>query len=181
MAGITNGDFETGDLTGWTASFPDPAIVTEVRAAAAHGGSYGAYLSADGAMADTCAAISQIVTLAGNPTLTVWVRCVQVTVSGDVEGAWIWVEDADGSVVEDYIQVAGDYQEVTLDISALVAGAATVMLAANAMAGGGETIVYYDDAVLGSATALAGGRSLRRSGGASVAGGMECGQGRKRR
>jgi hypothetical protein len=43
--GVTNGDFETGDLSGWTVT--GGGVFTGVDAPSAHGGTYGAYFGED--------------------------------------------------------------------------------------------------------------------------------------
>ena len=93
--GIINGNFGTGDLTGWTATRIAPAVLPVVGVAYAHVAGYGCRLHcheapAGGALFLTYSQIAQTITCGNKATLSLWYR-VPVDATQDQEpgpGTW---------------------------------------------------------------------------------------------
>jgi hypothetical protein len=87
---ITNGGFETGDLTGWSV---DPLITATVEMAAAHTGSAGLRLTTPVTIAATAPAITQTISISGTqPTVSFMYRVTQgsgdpfiITIAGEAD------------------------------------------------------------------------------------------------
>ncbi len=109
---ITNGDFETGDLTGWTHGEQEDAVV-EVGAAYKYSGTYGVRLDS-GTIAYGEASIRQSPTIEAGSTLEFYAHIIDLGAGGHI------------SAILDYGEISdevwsgsspGDYGKVTVDIS----------------------------------------------------------------
>jgi len=110
--GIINGNFGTGDLTGWTATRIAPADLPVVGAAYAHVAGYGCRLHvheapAGGALYSTFSKLEQTITCGNKATLGVWYR-VPVEATQDKEpgpGTWdaLYLEASVGGVGVDTV------------------------------------------------------------------------------
>ena len=142
---ITNGDFETGDFTGWNVS-GTTSISTN-----AHGGSSAAQLGSPTPGGDSTA--SQTIALpAGSPQLSFWYQmsCTD-TVAYDWASATL--QDAGGNVLATLLapvcDTSGQWVQVTADLTSF-AGQSVVLVLANHDDGnpGDASYSLYDDVTI---------------------------------
>lgn len=141
---LTNGQFETGDLSGWESVIGGngASAITDT----AHTGDYGVELSDDGSPA-AAAALNQSVVIPGtlqDPTLSVLYRT-----SGD-DAAWVAVQGSAQTVSQALSTPATAWSHAWLDLSALQGQAVTVVVGLDNPPGGSGWLVV-DEVSLGPA------------------------------
>jgi hypothetical protein len=110
---ITNGGWETGDLSGWSV---DPAITATVGLAAAHTGNYGLQLRTPAAIADDTPVVTQTILISGTqPMLSFMYRVAQG--SSDPFGVSVI---GDSTVITRSLDLTpGDWTHTWLDLTTL--------------------------------------------------------------
>ena len=139
---VANGDFETGDFTGWATS-GDTSISTN-----SNSGSYAAQLGSPTPGGDST--ISQTVALpSGSPQLSFWYQ-MSCTDSVSYDWASVTVQDASGNVLamplSPVCDTSGLWVQVTADLTPF-AGQSVVLVLANHDDGnsGDASYTLYDD------------------------------------
>jgi len=116
---LTNGDFETGDFTGWTPYASDVVVISSDK----HGGTYSCQLGPAGYTFDDQWFIQQTVSLTDIETITFWREWPDATANfhlyvyrdpmpgyGITGGTKLW---------EEHSGTSGDWGQISIDISSL--------------------------------------------------------------
>jgi pseudomonalisin len=145
---LTNGDFETGNFTGWSTSG-----TASVTAGAAHSGSYGAMLgSTSPTNGDSSAVQTFTVPASGTSTLSFWYKntCPD-TVTYDWATATVKdnATSSTSTVLAKTCTTSGSWTQVSFDLSASAGHSVTLTLTSHDDNYSGDaTYTYYDDAVV---------------------------------
>lgn len=149
---LTNGDFETGNLNGWTETespaYPDADVFVSNDPADIHTGSYGCYFETAvvSGTDTTYAQILQNTDFTGFDNLNFWYKMDEWG-GGDVEKFQVIV---DSTEIWSHEGDTSDFTEVDVDISAYANGTHNLIFKAYASAGGGVARVKasLDDVIL---------------------------------
>ena len=156
-AGIVNGTFETGSLSGWTAGTGTGTVAPTASTAQKHGGSYSAYLAGSvGGSATNCTLSQSVAVPAGGGTLSFW----YYPVSGD-SVTYDWQEmdilNSAGTVVATPLKVASNTQvwtQVTANLASYAGQTITVKFTVHDDGySGDQTNMYVDDVAISAPAA----------------------------
>jgi len=157
-ADLANGDFETGDFSGWTieSNTPDPVLDTVLH----HAGTYSAYLGSDpglpGDEPNGQARISQTITnLPAGLTLSFWY--LRQTADSGYDGETAYIADLDGNVLHRFFDgdvTDPDWQLLTYDLFDYAGQDIKIVFQVNQDGYGDNSSMRVDDvAITGAAPA----------------------------
>ena len=152
--GVVNGDFETGNVSGWTTG----GIVAPVAVTGGHGGAYAARLGSSTAFNGDSTLTQSIVIPAGNSRLTFWYQphCPDTVTYDQIQ---VQLRNSAGTTLATPLNVcsnSGAWTQVTYDTSAYAGQ--TVVLRLNVHDDGyasDPTYALYDDIAISTYTPVA--------------------------